>query len=1410
MGHELGKYGLAVCVLVALACGTMGEAAAQVAVLPEGQAMWDLEGALREATPTRERISMSGLWQWQPAGDAMDSVPADGWGYVQVPGPWPAGGGRGDGPSFYPNPAWEAGRLREVTAAWYQVEVAVPAEWAGRRIALSAEFLNSFATVYVDGRKAADMRFPGGEVDLTSLCRPGEKHVLSMLVLALPLRAVVLSFSDSDAAKEVRGEVDRCGLCGDVYLVATPREARISHVRVVTSVRNWQITFDTALDGVDPQATYALRAQVKDGGETVKEFTGEPFRGADVANGRIAVTEAWHPDKLWDLHTLANQYDVTLSLLDGDGRLLDEALPERFGFREFWIDGRDFYLNGSRVFLSFTRGQPGWTYEGTREALERHKRVGINFVGVGGFGCEPGAHSSLKEVLRATDDAGTLVALTQPHMGNYDWDAPDADRTNGYAEHAEFYTRVAGNHPSVVFYATSHNACGYAEDMNPDLIDGLVDRAAWSRGSNVQHALRAEAIVRRLDDSRILYHHASGNLSSMHTTNFYANFAPIQEMSDWFEHWATVGVKPVHLNEYGVPYPWDWSMYRGWYKGRREFGSAVVPWEFCLAEWNAQFYGDSAYQIGEQEEANLRWEAQKFRDGALWQRWDYPYNLNYAFPEREGVYSMYVTDNWRAFRTWGLSVNDPSDYANHAPEALIRNNMPLLAYIGGKPAAFTTKDHNFLPGETVEKQLIAINNSRETVTADCRWSLGLPRPASGARTITLPTGEQERIPLTFALPEDLAAGQYVIDATVKFSNGDTQTDSFAIDVLPRPQPVPVAGRVALFDPVGDTAAMLRELGIAFDAVGPDASLAGYDVFIVGKGALTLAGPAPDISRVREGLKVIVFEQTGEVLEKRFGFRIAEYGLRWVFRRVPDHRLLAGIADEHLWNWRGEATVLPPRIEHDLEYPLVVEWCGIRLPRAWRCGNRGNVASALIEKPASGDFLPILDGGYALQYATLMEYREGQGLVLFCQMDVSGRTEDDPAADALARNILRYVSDWQPAPRRAVVYAGDEAGRQHLEATGLSVAPYEGGSPSPDQVLVVGPGGAQQLAQSAAAIRDWVQAGGQVLAVGLTGEEASTFLPMSVRTTPAEHIAAYFEPFGVGSLLAGVSPADVYNRDPRELPLVSGGATAVGNGVLAEAEGANVVFCQLAPWHLDYSGEKMNIKRTFRKLSYCTTRLLANMGAGGRTPLLDHFSRPLELPVDPLAQFLGTLRIEHGDRAVALPGRWRGLPLLSGGAPEGWTEPGFDDSAWRSINVPGSWEDQFEDLVDFDGTFLYRVKVAVPPEIAQGESLLVLGAIDDEDRTYLNGKLVGSITQQTNPHDYWEALRCYRLPAGTLVAGENVIAVQVEDLRQAGGIMAFTNVPDVRPLQTKAEQRWLDGLYLDVPEEWDDPYRFFRW
>jgi hypothetical protein len=75
-----------------------------------------------------------------------------------------------------------------------------------------------------------------------------------------------------------------------------------------------------------------------------------------------------------------------------------------------------------------------------------------------------------------------------------------------------------------------------------------------------------------------------------------------------------------------------------------------------------------------------------------------------------------------------------------------------------------------------------------------------------------------------------------------------------------------------------------------------------------------------------------------------------------------------------------------------------------------------------------------------------------------------------------------------------------------------------------------------------------------------------------------------------------------------LPLVSSGARIVGDGVLARAEDANVVFCQIEPWQ--FNSSQMNLKRTWRRTSFLVSRLLANMGVSGPTPLLDRFHRPV--------------------------------------------------------------------------------------------------------------------------------------------------------------------------------------------------------
>jgi len=1268
-------FGVAALACVAIGCGVVNAGTPQElasALLPQGvKIVWDLDKAEREQTPTRERICINGLWRWQPAAAIADEVPADKWGFCKVPGAWTDGM-----QNIYPHPDWQNSTFRDTAMAWYQREISIPADWKGRRIAFYTEYLNSYAVVCIDGKSMGRIGFPGGEVDVTSACQPGRTHLLSLGVKALPLAEEVAVFNDTNAPGRQRGRVERKGLCGDAFLVSMPAGARIGDVKVNTSVQKWEITLDVALAGLDSNASYRLQALVTDKSQKAKDFVSAPFSTADVKDGRLAFSSPWQPDKLWDIHTPQNMYDVDVSLLDGAGKRLDVFRRVHFGFREFWIKGRDFYLNGSRVYCfaspieNAQMGAVYATYEACRETLSRMKAYGVYAVYTHNYGSQPGAHLSFEGLMKAADDVGMLVAMSQPHYGHYTWDKPDAEKTNGYLRHAEFYVRMAQNHPSVVMYATNHNALAYGGAWDPDLMDGKHNaqgQLAPRDDPQARNGLLVQHILERLDPTRVVYHHHSGALGNMFTLNLYLDFVPIRERSDWFEHWATEGVIPLFLVEYGVPWDINWTTYRGWYKGVRAWGSARVAYEFTEGEWNSQFLGDAGFELNEKDKQNVRWEAQQWKAGREWYKWDYPYQpssyYSWGHPNKDKVWAMYITDNWRAFRTWGVSawtawgwndywelrpgavaeVNDlkvdwdqiqrpgfsadrvdqrnqgmdtgleRADWvATAAADALRRNNMPLLAYIGGKSTRFTTKDHNFLPGETFQKQLIIINNSRTTVGCECSWSLGLPDPVRESQSASVKTGEQARLPMNFALPANVKPGSYDLTMTVKFSTGETQSDTFQVNVLPPKETPKPAARTALFDPKGETAKLLSGMGVRFDAVDADADLAGYDLLLIGKTALALEGPAPNISRVRDGLRVIMFEQTSDVLEKRFGLRVQEYGLRTVFSRVPDHPVLAGLGNENLHDWQGEATIMPSRLTGytmRARYGASLEWCGIMLPRAYRAGNWGNVASVLIEKPTRGDFLPIVDGGYSLQYSPLMEYREGKGVVLLCQMDVTGRSEPEPAAVRLVTNMLNYVSSYSAPTLRKAVYAGSEAGRKHLDQMGLTPAAYEGGTPKADEVLVLGPGAGQTVAGNADVLRQWVKGGGSVLSLGLGEQEANSFLPFKVSMEKGEHISAVFAPPGQGSLLAGIGPADVMNRDPREVDLVRGGAAVVGNGVLAMATDAKVAFCQLAPWDFDYQ-KYFNQKRTFRRTSFLLARVLGNMGVEEPTPLLARVSSPV--------------------------------------------------------------------------------------------------------------------------------------------------------------------------------------------------------
>lgn len=109
----------------------------------------------------------------------------------------------------------------------------------------------------------------------------------------------------------------------------------------------------------------------------------------------------------------------------------------------------------------------------------------------------------------------------------------------------------------------------------------------------------------------------------------------------------------------------------------------------------------------------------------------------------------------------------------------------------------------------------------------------------------------------------------------------------------------------------------------------------------------------------------------------------------------------------------------------------------------------------------------------------------------------------------------------------------------------------------------------------------------------------------------------------------------------------------------------------------------------------------------------------------------------------------------------WSKPDLDTRDWKTLKVPGVWEDQG---IDVDGVVWLRKTVNVPAAMLKRPVTLELGLIDDIDTTYMNGVALG-----TKDNRY--LVRRYDIPAGLLKTGENTIAVRVVDKEGKGGIIA---------------------------------------
>jgi beta-mannosidase len=468
-----------------------------------------------EETTTRVRASMDldGTWELTDTGAGVEPSELSQalWRPCAVPGTvQQALHALGDIP--HPLHGTNAERLRwiEQRTWWYRRTFALaPEALAGREVVLRCAGLDTFATVWCNGRLAGrhENQLTPFETDVTALLRAGENELLVRLdpvaasvhgrsteglwqeydnLEALHARKCQASFGWDLAPRLVTAGVWR-SVSLDLRAPLNIEDVRVRTAALADAEATVQVDVELAGEQPAEGATLELALRLEGADEVVAEAT-LPVAGTErLANGALTARLAIADPRLWWPLELGEQdrYRCVATL-----RTPDAVLDERetaFGIRDVQLvqeadsHGRGFVfeVNGVLVFCKGSnwvpvdaitlRGEP----ERYRELLELARDAGINMMRVWGGGIyeEPAFYE-------ACDELGILVwqdfmygCAVYPH---------DEEAFARAAEHeARVAVRALRNHPSVVIWCGNNecqwlHACHRHEDPSlPERMPGL-------------------------------------------------------------------------------------------------------------------------------------------------------------------------------------------------------------------------------------------------------------------------------------------------------------------------------------------------------------------------------------------------------------------------------------------------------------------------------------------------------------------------------------------------------------------------------------------------------------------------------------------------------------------------------------------------------------------------------------------------------------------------------------------------------------------------------------------------------------------------------------------------------------------------------------------------------------------------
>lgn len=415
--------------------------------------------------------------------------------------------------------------------AWYAIRADLqPRE--GETIWMRLDAVSQVCAVFINGAEAG--RHIGGytpfEFDVTALVRPG----VNVLAIWVQDDTAIMDVNKCRAVSQLdygKGIINAhlAGIRGGVYLEARA-STHLARLRIRSSTRKMTLSVEAWLRGNPAGAK--IRHAVYEwpaGAKPVLEFP-EVALGAEES--RVAQEIAWSNPNFWS-PAHPELYVLRTTVTAGNR---SESLDTRFGFREFWIEGRQFMLNGKPIRLIGDGSHPQELRSIVPEKSREYNRKWLEFLKREFNFMATRLHGMLFPpwAIQAADEAGVLVinqsGLRSGRHDYYDHGGAEFLR-NLEAQYGEWYWRDV-NSPSVVIW-----------DVENELIRGHrpPERLKW--------VLQLDQFIRQHDPEAIIEHSGA---AWYHLDQQIIHVHMHEQYNRIMREWSQSGRVPLNMGEFWI------------------------------------------------------------------------------------------------------------------------------------------------------------------------------------------------------------------------------------------------------------------------------------------------------------------------------------------------------------------------------------------------------------------------------------------------------------------------------------------------------------------------------------------------------------------------------------------------------------------------------------------------------------------------------------------------------------------------------------------------------------------------------------------------------------------------------------------------------------------------------------------